>query len=434
MQKIKVLWICSFSTEELRNIIPIQKIGIIERVLYRLLGRNDFKPKDSAIWNVNAIKEFENFSEIELHILCPVRKLKSEFFNCTLRGVNYHFFLDENSSLIRKIIRQCWTKHTSLFRVNRRRMQTVINIINPDLVHIMGAENPLYSLAALDISRNTPVFLQLQTLITRLVDITKDSTELLDFQYKSELEKSIILRADYIGAVDPVFAHYIRKHIKHDACLLDTVLAMGNKINRNEKKHETDFVYFSANISKAGDLVIEAFCKAHKEEPNLTLKMIGDYSEAFYQKLCNILETNNAFNSVVFTGLLPTHEDVIKEIRKARCAVLPLRLDLVPNTIHESLANGLPVLTTINEGTPYLNKKRKTVLLSDIDDVDGLCNNMLLISRDKELYSTLSENSYLTEEEFGSNHERMIKWKNAYMLCLDNFHKGTVLPSNIIAD
>ena len=48
------------------------------------------------------------------------------------------------------------------------------------------------------------------------------------------------------------------------------------------------------------------------------------------------LEMDNNFgikDAVTFEGMLPTHDDVIAQIRKSRFALLPLRIDLTSGTI-----------------------------------------------------------------------------------------------------
>ena len=134
MKKIKVVWICSFSSPEIREILSIRRPSLFERVAYHVLKKQMSYGKDSAIWNVNAIKEFENFQdEIELHVVCAIRNLKSEEQTFVLRGVHYHCFREENSSLLRKLRRQLFTKNSELFAENRRNFSHIIADIKPDI-------------------------------------------------------------------------------------------------------------------------------------------------------------------------------------------------------------------------------------------------------------------------------------------------------------
>ena len=53
MDRIKVVWVCSFSNPEIRNLFPKHKS------LFSKLLKKQFTETDSAQWNTNGIKEFE---------------------------------------------------------------------------------------------------------------------------------------------------------------------------------------------------------------------------------------------------------------------------------------------------------------------------------------------------------------------------------------
>lgn len=377
--------------------------------------------KDAGIWNVNAIEEFEKFHEIELHIICAIRGLSTKEQNFDLRGIHYHCFREQDSSLFNKIKRQLFTKNHELFTENRTCFSNIIARIQPQIVHIIGAENPYYSLAALDVPDEIITIVQLQALLVRLVDVTNNPDEKKSFAYKGELERKIIRKADYIGTKLTDFVDYIHKYIKPDAKILDISLAMGQKIDRSITEKKYDFVYWAANINKAGDVAVESFIIAFKQNPLISLDIIGDYSEDFKSKLMEKLKVVGADSSVTFEGLLPTHDDVIRQIRKSRIALLPLTMDFVPNTLHEAMANGLPVITTRTDGTPRLNRSRNTVCISEQGDFLSMANNMLEVLGNDNLYCELQQNGYLTESEYDTNEARMKGWLETYKkLCENN--------------
>lgn len=414
MRKIKVVWICSFSSPEFRQKLELQQPSLLERLAYKILRKQMSFGKDSAIWNVNAIEEFEKFPEVELHVVCAIRNLKTNEQTFDLRGVHYHCFREENSSLLYKVKRQLFTKNNELFFENRQNFARIISEVKPDIVHVIGAENPYYSLAALDVPEGVVSIVQLQALLARLVDITDKPEEKVSFAYKGELEKQIIRKVDYIGTTVPEFIDYIRKYIRPDAQFLGISLAMGQKIDRTEYEKQYDFVYWSANINKAGEDAIEAYIMAYKQNPTITLDIIGGYSDDFKAKLIERLTSVGAENSVTFEGLLPTHDDVIHQLRKSKIALLPLKMDFVPNTLHEAMANGLPVITTRTDGTPGLNVNRQTVLISEQGDYGNMSQNMLKVLDEPSLFSELQQNGFTTESDYDSNEKRMKKWLQAY--------------------
>lgn len=414
---MKVAWICSFSNAEIRSILKYDN-SLLNRYAFRLMGVDVTKKIDSAIWNSNAIKEAEKFSDIELHIVCLVRFLKDKRQDFVLRNVQYHFLREENSDWYRFLYHQLFTKFSSRFHKNRKAVKAVIDEISPDVVHVMGAENPYYSLSVLDIPTSIPIIVQLQTLLDRLKDVTKVKQEKVDCYYKGSLEKEIIIRADYIGTNVGAFRDYIINEIKPKARFLDISLAMAQNINLKECKKEYDFVYFASNICKAGEEALKTFAIIHQRHPELTLDIIGGYDETLKEKLDAIVLENNMQNAVTFEGRLETHDDVLSQIRKARYALIPLKMDFVPNTIREAMANGLPVVTTITNGTPNLNIVRQSVMLSPQDDFEAMADNVELLLNDSTLANTLKENAFLTEKERCNNSDIVKRWQEIYYAIL----------------
>lgn len=101
--------------------------------------------------------------------------------------------------------------------------------------------------------------------------------------------------------------------------------------------------------------------------------------------------------------------------------MLPLKIDLVSGTIRESMACGLPVVTTITPATPILNKKRECVLLSETGDHKAMAENMLRLVRDPQYASTISDNCVQTANERITNKEIVENYIKVYYDCLKDF-------------
>lgn len=412
-RKLKVVWICSFSNKKVRAKLPI-KVSGCKKLVYKLMGRTISKDTDSAIWNTNAIEEFEKIKDVDLYVICPVRDLVEPIVAYKEDNIHYYFFREQHSNLIRFVFYQLFTEYTSHYKTNRRFISRFIKDIKPDIVHVMGAENPFYSLSLLDIPSDIPTIIQLQALLTRLVDKTQDKLKKRSYYYKGLIEREIIMKANYIGTISEVFRQYIVKEINPDAVFLDLTLAMAQKINLDQKGKKYDFVYFSANINKAGREAIESFALACEKNKDITLDIVGEYYSSFKEELDERIKELGLGKNITFEGRLPTHEDVICQIRKSRFALIPLKLDLVPNTIHEAMANGLPVVTTITDGTPSLNAKRQCVLLSEQNDFQAMADNMIALLDNEQLGNELRWNAAAYEEERSNNRSIIEKWVEAY--------------------
>ena len=426
---MKVVWICGFSNSEVRKHLRIRK-NPLEPLALKIIHRNPDHASDAGVWISNGIDVVRDRNDIELHIITPCRDLVGKKQEFKIDGIHYHFLRDENSGLASKVIRFLFTRNSAQFKKNRREIYNCIERIQPDIVHVIGAENPFYSLALLDIPKSIPTILQLQALLASLEGKVKGDLA-VNFAYKGDLEKSLIRRADYIGTTVQSFIDFIRANIKPDARIINTSLAMAQKIDLSEGKKEYTFVHYASGLSttKASDVALKAFISAHKVHPEITLDVIGAYSGDFKAELDAMIEENKMEDAVKFEGRLPTHDDVIRQIRKARFALLPLKTDIVPNTLREAMANGLPLLTTVTPGTPSLNDKRESALISPVGDTDALSRNMIRLLEDPALGETLRQNAALTEEERASNAAIIGHWLEVYQAILKNRQEGTAIPS-----
>ena len=238
---------------------------------------------------------------------------------------------------------------------------------------------------------------------------------------------------NYVGTPAAKYKEIIRREMNPTAIILNTGLALKDPIVTEQCEKKYDFVYFAANISKAADLAIEAFAIAHKTKPEITLDVIGSYADEYKNQLDSLIDKLRIRDAVTFEGSLPTHEDVLKQIRLSRFALLPLKVDLTSGTIREAMSNGLPVVTTDTGelGTQKLNIKRQNVLISPIGDHQALADNMLRLLEDEDLANTLRQNAYQTRSEVRSNEMIARNYVEAYKACINRSKNGTPLPSSV---
>lgn len=432
MKKLKIVWLCSFSNEKIRKHLSI-KYSWSERMLFYLLGHT-LSDGDSAIWNSNAIEEFENIKDVELHIICPVRNLSTLYMEYEENGIYYHFFRDENSSLFRKVIRFLFTRNSSRFRHNREKIRFLLNSINPDIVHVIGAENPQYSLGLYEVPEGIPTILHLQALLDSIKNNVSGKKQ-RNYFYKSKIERELIRKADFIITPVVPFVNHIRTHIKPNALILNGLLAMSQKVNLVPSKKEYDFVHYAAQLgeSKATDVAIKAFGEAYKQNSNITLDLVGFCSLKFKRELNEIIADYKMHNAITFEGRLKTHDDVIRQIRKSKFALLPLKVSLIPNTLHEAMANGLPLITTITPGTIKLNEFNECALVSQQGDYKDIANNMLRLVNDANLVDKLKKNAADYEYRRNNNRDICLYWLELYRACIAYKLEGKSIPEQYLS-
>lgn len=415
-KRIKVVWLCHLSNESIREHLHL-RVPVLERIVRRITHNPCKENSDFAVWNTNGIREFEKFTEeIELHIIAPFHYLVSREARFDMNGIHYYFYQDRPSFLLKEFAKRFFKYHTK-YSSNRKKTIDEIRRIQPDVVHLIGAENPYYGLAALDLPKRIPLIVQLQTLLSDPRFKENYFMSGGDYDYRSSVEKQLFRRADYIGTTVKFFLPIVEQ-INPQATILPIRIALGECITKKSDKTTFDFVYFASSIDKAADLAVEAFGLAFSKHPDITLDIIGSGSVGFVENLQRRIGELGLTKAVTFEGRLATHDDVIRQIRKSRFALLPLRVDMVSGTIREAMANGLPVVTTITPYTPRLNARRDSVLLSETGDHSALAANMCRLLEDKEYAGQLSANALITASERLSNADSMIEWKDAYFSIL----------------
>lgn len=416
-KKIKVAVICHLSNERIRERLPL-KMCFTEKLIRRICRKNtEPSVPDFAVWNTNLIEEIGAYTDrIEMHIIAPYPYLAQDVYEYEDNGVFFHFFRGEENNFVRRIIQKI-TPFLSMasYKRNRKKIKEIVGEVNPDIMHIIGIENPNYAISGLDCPKNVPLMVQLQTLLIDSAFMNNYPISNKEYNYRSSVELKLLKKADYICTPVQHFIDIIKKDVQYHAEFINTVLPLAEPVNIDYNvEKEYDFVYFSANINKAADLAIEAFILASKQIPGITLDVIGGYEQDYRANLEERLEKNGIRGKVVFEGSLPSHDDVLNQIRKSKFALLPLKIDIVSGTIRESLANGLPVVTTITPGTPELNKEKETLLISPIGDHQALADNMIRLYNNPQLAETLRKNGAQYMTDTFSNRAIVKKWVEAY--------------------
>ncbi len=428
---MKILWLCHFSNPQVRERLHFSN-DIFEATIRWLLHKQKIKRTDFAVWISNGIAEFKKFKDIELHIISPHSGMKYKTEEFEINGIHYHFFKPDDNSFIKRTRKSLRNKPNSEYKGNRKIVKKLTNQINPDLIHIYGAENPYYSITALDIDKKKyPFIISLQTLMSDIDFKTKYSTSSASYNFRTEVEQKVLQRATYIGSTIEKYRELVWLNINQKAIFMNTTLAVAENIEINKSKKIYDFVYFAAQIEKAADVAIEAFALVCQKYRSLTLNIIGGGSDVFKKHLCNRISKLGIEKNVIFSGQLLTHKDVLRQIQKSKYALLPLKIDIIPGTIREAMFSGIPVVTTITPGTPTLNEKRESVLISEQGDYQAMAQNMIKLIESPELAQRLRDNGLITVNERWNNSKSMLRLVKAYQAIIDHHRNGKLISAEI---
>ena len=384
--KIKVALICHVSNEYIRKNIDLHNHRF-KNFIKKIIGRPTFKYKDYSTWNTILLEEFNSIENIEIHAIIPHPGLKHKLQKFNNNNI-YYYFIKEDQKRYENNIFNDYKKH-------RTQINKLIIEIKPDIVHLIGAESPFISLSALDVeTNNLPLLVSMQTALSD-PDFLKMYPIISKEEYdeRTKVEQAVLKKANYIGTDSSWYRSIAKKYnptakfVRYHFC---TKFEM-NYLNFNIKK-EYDFVYFAVNIGKAGEDVLKIFSIAQKKNPNISLNLIGGYTQKYYQHLNNIIQKENIKN-VTFSGYFEKHQDALQQVLKSKFALVPIKIDIISGTIREAMALGLPVITYITKGTPSLNKQKSTVLLSPIGDYKGMAENMIHLINSVDLQQELIKNS-----------------------------------------
>lgn len=414
-RKIKVVWITNFSNAQIRKHMPYHMNPVeafVRKITHRPAPELEL---DFCMWITNGIEELKAYEDIELHVISSRSHIQSSLVEFEEDGIYYHFIENEEDRFHIHLAKNLFPWYQCQYKRNSKWINQIIDRINPDVIHLIGPENPSFSRAFVECKRDTPTIVMLQTLMSEPGFCDNYPIKPSHYKFRCYYEQQSFLRADYIGTDSDRRRDFIRTNIKPNGVFLNHRLPMGmsNFPDSKNVKKKFDFVYYGG-LSKAFDYAIEEFALAKKKHPEITLDVIGGYNPTQRKEFDERLQELGILDSVTYEGMLPRHDDVLERIQYARFALLPLKVDYISTTILEGMALGLPVVTTITKGTPTLNEERKSVLLSPIGDHQALADNMCRLLEDETFAERIRQNALLTVNTAFNNQLNIQKWVDTY--------------------
>ncbi len=423
MQKLKIAWLCHFSNDDVRNILPLSK-----RRLYNFLrllsGRQHSEYYDFAPWVTNLIREFEKLDDIELHIIAPFHGLKTLTYEFELSNIYYHFF-QPDIPLLHIPYDRLNVKYIPQFYINRLYIRRFLKKIRPDLVNLIGSENPYYSTGALDI-KDMPVYVSAQTVYTNPARL-KYSDSVVKINWDTELK--IHKKEVYFGCGGRMHRDLILKN--NPAAIIFKMFFPVEKPKKITNVPKVfDFVFFAGIAKKKGvEDAIDALAIVKKTKSNVTLNIVGNCPAAYKNALVNKVKDLNLAENVSFNDYFPDHTDMHQHVVQGHFALLPVKLDVIPGSVIEAIYLGLPVVTYKTTGTPYLNRDGKSVLLSEIDDIEGLAENMTALLNSDALAEKLRENALAFVNREFDNAVSARRLFDNYKSVIDHYRHNIPIPS-----
>ena len=397
-RKIKVVWICHFTNEEVQSLLKVWK------------NANEFAP-----WIPNFLRGFENNKDVEIHVIAPHdylrRKTKFE-----LRNIQYHFI-----PFGIPFVHRHWPSYFRLdvysnFIFFRKKVRKIINEIKPDLINLMGAENSYYSASILDVKENYPILICIQGFISEFNDEPNKSKELKNrIHFEEKILKSFKYfcgeqdSSNYISGYNPEHK-FFKLYFPVNENLIPGLKDMSKSY---------DCIYFGRlEKSKGAEDFIRVIGEIKKMKPSVKAFITG-MGDLF--PLQHLAEELNCSKNIEFHPFIKSQDKLFEYVKASKVLLVPTHKERLPATIRESMMLKVPIVAYSTGGIPYINEFSENIYLVDTGDYKKMAQKTLNLIESEPLRNQLANRAYnycISEYKCEINTERLI---SAYYNILNNY-------------
>jgi glycosyltransferase involved in cell wall biosynthesis len=393
--KIKVVWICNFSNNE------------IQRILHPGIYENEY-----SSWITRLAELFEKDDIFELHIISAQNHiLRNKHFQ--LKGVNYHFF-NPQIILFGKSFSKFHLDYKTNFLYLKIIIKRIVKKIKPDLIHLHGTEVD-HSSSILQFKSKYPVLVTVQGFISH-------STNSGDYFIKNRIinEQKIFKKFKHFGYRTKTMGQDIKKY-NPDAVLHWHHYPFPDiKLHNLNKKF--DLVFFARVTKDKGiEDLLNAVINIKKHRSDISLCIIGGTNYNYINYLKEKTRKSNISENIFWTGFLPDQEEVYKIAAESRISVLPTYNEIISGTIIESMFLKIPVIAYDTGSIHEINEGEEFISLVPKGDINELANEILYLLENSSVQKERSEKAYKRALEMFDNKRIYSDLRNAYYKVMDDF-------------
>lgn len=388
---MKIVWLCHFANSEIKSYFKTPKI------------------KEKAPWINNLIELFRERTDIELHIVAP-NIFNNRNQEIVLKGIHYHFYVYRPCLITEKLYPVFRILTQTNFFLVKKKIGRIINGIQPDLIHLHGAENAYYSSGILNLFDKYPVLVTIQGFI-------RNSTAPKILIGKSiNIEEAILKKSSHIGVRTKEMSEIVlRLNPKATLHFHNYPVTIPSSMKDIAKPSAYDIVFFARiNKDKGIEDLIEAVAIVKKQLPGIKLHVIGRVRKRYLFLLEKKIERLHLKENIDFLGFMDTQQDIYRHAINARICVLPTHHDIIPGTVIESMFMKVPVVAYAVGGIPDLNDKGETVVLVEKNNISALSAAIVDLLKNKDKRDVLSERAYTYAKMRFNNSDVPIDIMKAY--------------------
>ena len=348
-----------------------------------------YPPKIGGVETVteNLAKEYVNLMH-EVHVITPSEDATNQTITpekIILHKIHIDKFSDaETMPIYYKIPRGI------LFF---RRIFKNIKTIKPDIIHVQNIQNSIPVYFAKKIQK-TPYCITLHNNL-ELMGIA-----LPKFMRKYWMKLPYVIDANAIVSLTKEMAETVQESLQRES----DIIPNGVDIKRfypnptpNEERENKIILTISRLDNKKGiEYAIESMPNILKKYPHTILRIIGDGD--FRPELDKISESLCLQNSVEFIGQIP-NSDVPDYLQNADIFLLPSLFEGLPLTLLESMACGLPVISTPVSIAPEIIEKWDNGIIVPFKSPEAISNAVITLLSNPDLRETYAKNSATAAKE-----------------------------------
>lgn len=277
-----------------------------------------------------------------------------------------------------------------------------------DFVHCHSSHSHALAVWAAVIGNKTPIIL------SRRVDFPIKKNRISQFKYNHSNIKSII-------CVSHAIEEIIKPDIKNTSIV--TTVHSGIDVHKFDAYTNTQKLHQEYQLPTKTKIIgnisalaphkdyytfIDTAEKVIATTENTYFFAIGDGPEG--ENLKTYADTKDLKNRFIFTGFRTDIQEIIKELD---VFLMTSTTEGLGTTQLDAMSCGLPIVATKAGGIPEIVHHKKTGLLANIKDSDGLADNILTLLADQTLYNQITVEQLSFVQQF-SKEQTAAKTINIY--------------------
>lgn len=297
-----------------------------------------------------------------------------------------------------------FANHTHYNQGAVKRVKDIVDIVctlSPNVVHIHGTGLISYQLYRAFQKRGIKLMLTVHGLLhvekTNALKRKFSLKNMYQYVVQSITEFRLLNSAKNIIVDTGYVAEQIRQyHCEHKICRLPRMHVIPQGINEHFHSMECDrgsnVILSVGSISrrKGHLLLLQAFDQVSKQMPNAKLVIAGVLAEQdYYNELqAYIQQSPNKANMSLLVNL--PQEKLYELYQQAHIFALHSQEESQGIALVEAMATGLPIVSTMVGGIPYVIEDGETGFLADYGDIDIFAKYIITLMNNRQLCSDMS--------------------------------------------